>query len=454
MNKKEKEYTAGTYITKKPRKKRLGKMCPVCTRCSDRDYCKHRKNIKLMQKCENCKTCSDKDNCDVFYIGEQHRITIPVGTDEETGKTIRKTFSGKTESEAIYNAEKYKKDVENGTVKPKVKTTIHSIVSIIEDYENHKNNSGITNDNSYLTNMHTLNRIKVNSWAFIPIRKVKKEQVEKFLIEEREAGKSNSVLKKDTRMLKKAFDIAKYHNYISNNFFEGPYGIMTPRSIKKDKKTQAFTPNENLTLFFFFFTHDVSHKNEFLLCFHAGMRIGEVLALSADDVDFENNIIHITKTTTLDKKGHIKIGLCPKTSNGDRDVIITELTKPVLEDAIKNRYPSKYNLLFCKPDGGIYTDSALNSCLKRICEKAGITSRVHNHKLRKNFTTRGVEAGVDYKVLEENAGHGDIHITLDTYTDAQKEFQEKELQKYVENVKSMLGDLITPKNDDEYQIEP
>ena len=77
MNKKEKEYTAGTYITKKPRKKRLGKMCPVCTRCSDRDYCRHRKNIKLMQKCENCKTCTDKDNCDVFYIGEQHRITIP-----------------------------------------------------------------------------------------------------------------------------------------------------------------------------------------------------------------------------------------------------------------------------------------------------------------------------------------------------------------------------------------
>lgn len=420
MTKKEKEYKAGTYITKKPRKKRLGKMCPVCSRCSDREYCRHRKNLKLMQRCENCKTCNDKENCDVFYIGEQHRITIPVGIDEETGKVIRKTFSGKTQSEAIYNSEKYKKDVENGTIKPKIKTTVHSIVSIIEEYENHKNNNGITNDNSYLTNMHTLNRIKENSWAYIPIKKVKKEQIEKFLIQERECGKSNSVLKKDSRMLKKAFDIAKYQNYVPINFFYGPYGIITPRSIKKDRKTQAFTQDENLILLKYLYTHKVTHRNEFLLCYHTGMRIGEVLALEVEDIQWENNVIHISRTTTNDKKGHVKLGPCPKTGNGERDIIITELIKPILEDAIKNRYPSKENLLFCKPNGSVYTDSALNSCLKRICDKAGITSRVHNHKLRKNFNTRGVEAGVDYKVLEDNAGHSDIHMVLDTYTDAQK----------------------------------
>lgn len=130
--------------------------------------------------------------------------------------------------------------------------------------------------------------------------------------------------------------------------------------------------------------------------------------MEVEDIDFENNCIHITRTTTLDKNGKVILGPCPKTDNGERDVIITELTKPILKEAIANRNPSKENLIFCKPDGGIYTDSALNSCLKRICEKAGITTRVHNHKLRKNFNTRGVEAGVDYKVLEENLGHSDI----------------------------------------------
>ena len=86
--------------------------------------------------------------------------------------------------------------------------------------------------------------------------------------------------------------------------------------------------------------------------------------------------------------------------------------------------------VFCKPDGKPYTDSALNSCLKRICEKAGIKSRVHNHKLRNNFNTRSVEVGVDYDVLKVNAGHSNIHQTIDTYSDPQKEFKQKELQKY------------------------
>ena len=405
MDKDGKDYKAGTYTNKKIRPKRLKKMCPVCSRCSDRSFCKHRKNIKLMRKCENCKNCKDKEHCDVFYISFQNKITVPVGVDDETGKKIRKSFSGNTQNEAVYNSEKYKKDVENGVIKPQVKKRDTSIVSIIEKYEDYKNNNGDTNDNSYHTNMCTLNRIKQNDWAFIPIRQVKKEQIEAFLAKEKEIGQSNSVLKKDTNMLKKAYEIAKYEGYTKNKFFDGPYGIKRPKSLKKDKKTEAFTTDENIIILRYLYSHKVNHKNEYLLCFHSGLRIGEVLALEVPDIDFDNNLIHITRTTTLDKKGKVILGPCPKTDTGERDVVITELTKPILEDAIKNRNPSKENLLFCKTNGGLYTDSALNSCLKRICEKAGIKSRAHNHKLRKNFNTRGVESGVDYKVLQDNLGH-------------------------------------------------
>ena len=441
MNSKNKDYKAGTYITKKPRKQRLEKMCPICKKCSDRSYCKHRKNIKLMQKCDNCRTCKDKENCDVFYIGEQHRITIPIVVNEETRQTIRKTFSGKTESEAIYNSEKYKKDIANGVTKPEIKQTTHSVVSIIEEYEKQKFNNGITKGNAYGTNMKTLNRIKNNSWAYIPIKKVTRKQVEDFLIKERNDMKSNSVLRKDTRMLKKAFEIAKFRHYIPESFFDGSYGIMTPKSLKPDRKTQAFNIDENQKFLQYLYTHNVTHKNEFLICFYTGLRIGEVLALEVGDIDFKNNCIHITRTTTRNEHDKLMIGPT-KTINGERDIVITELLKPILEDAIANRNPSKRDFLFCKPDGSIYSDGALNSALKRTCKKIGITSRVHNHKLRKNFSTRSVEAGVDYKVLEDNLGHADIHETLDTYTDAQKEFKEEELQKYVKSVKVILSDII------------
>ena len=167
-----------------------------------------------------------------------------------------------------------------------------------------------------------------------------------------------------------------------------------------------------------------------------------MLALSVDDIDLDNNVIHIRNTTTRDKDEHIILGPCTKTPEGERDLNITELTRPILEKAIKNRYPSKDNLLFCKSDGNPYTSSALNSCIKRICKKIGITCRVHNHKLRNNFNTRGVEVGIDYAVLKENAGHADIHETIDTYATLQQEFKLKEMQKYVDYIKQSLGDVV------------
>ena len=267
MKKTEKMYKVGTYPTKTPRKKRLRKMCNVCSKCSNRKYCNNRKDISLMKKCNNCKNCNNKDNCDVFYIGVQHRITIPI-YDERTGETIRKTFSGKTENEAVYNAEKYKKDVKSGKVTPRVKKTTDTIVSIIEDDEITKNNIGETNDNTYNTNMCTLARIRQNEWANGPILNVTREDIEGFLYSERMKGQSNSVLKKDSHMLQRAFSIAKYRNLVNENFFDGPYGIKTPKSIKEDMKTQAFSVEENMILLRYLYQHNVTHKYEYLLAMH------------------------------------------------------------------------------------------------------------------------------------------------------------------------------------------
>lgn len=267
MKENNKQYKANTYVTKKRRDKRLNKMCQICSECTNREFCRHRKNIVLMHKCENCKNCTDKETCDVFYINTQSRITIPI-VDKETGEVIRKTFSGKDEYEAIYKSQQYLKDVENGTVKPKIKKTVHSIVSIIQEDDDRKSRNGEINDNTYRTSQQTLKRIEMNAWALGPIRNVKREQLEQWLYEERESGKSNSTLKKDYNKLKRAFSIAYYFNYISQNPFMGPYCIQRPISKKKDMKTEAFTLEELKTLINYLDNNDVLHKEEHLICLH------------------------------------------------------------------------------------------------------------------------------------------------------------------------------------------
>ena len=116
--------------------------------------------------------------------------------------------------------------------------------------------------------------------------------------------------------------------------------------------------------------------------------------------------------------------------------------------------PNENNLLFCNEYGNAYTDSALNSCLKRICKFVGIVDNAHNHKLRHSYSTNSYSAGIDYKVMEETMGHSDIRMTIDTYTDLPLETQQKELQKYVDSVKMLLGDSINKYLKEENSLNP
>lgn len=59
-------------------------------------------------------------------------------------------------------------------------------------------------------------------------------------------------------------------------------------------------------------------RNAVLLMRYAGLRRGEVLALTADDIDFKNDIIHITKAISFD--GNKAVEGLPKTEAGIRDV--------------------------------------------------------------------------------------------------------------------------------------
>lgn len=156
----------------------------------------------------------------------------------------------------------------------------------------------------------------------------------------------------------------------------------------------------------------------------------------------------------MDKQGHTILGDRTKTPSGERDIVLTELTQPVLEHAIKNMKPNENDLLFCNKNGNVFTDSTLNDCLKRICKFIGIEDNAHNHKLRHSYSTNSYSVGIDYKVMEETLGHSDIRQTMDTYTDLPIETQRKELQKYVDSVKMLLGDSINEYTKEEKSLNP
>lgn len=428
-----KGYTVGTYIIKTEKKTSNLPMCPICKKCKDRSFCKNRKDKKEMNKCQKCKSCKNTEQCDKFYINEQHKATLTLGKDIETGTIIRKTFTAKTQEEALDKMYKYKlemKKVGNGL---ELKRTEKTIVTLAKEIEDSKYRMGKTKANAYNTNMSTLERIKKYKFANIPIEKVTKKQIEDFLQEER--IKSNSTIKKDYRMLKYVYEYACYNLYLANNYFEGINKIEKTKSLKEDKDVVALTITEQNKLEDYLDTHNSNYKNIILLCLYTGMRIGEVLALNyIDDIDMENKMIKISKTLTKDRNKNTIVGPT-KTKSGKRNIEINELTENIIKEALNNKIENKNHALFCQENGKLYVDNTINSAFKRICRNSGIAIPVNTHMLRHTFATRCIEAGVDLPVLQRLMGHANIETTINTYGDIYNYYKQKETQKVIEYLK-------------------
>ena len=105
-----------------------------------------------------------------------------------------------------------------------------------------KKSKGKIGTNAYRTNMSTLKRLKPYKFSNIPIEKVKKEQIEEFLEDER--NKSNSIIKKDYGMLARIYDYAEENNYITKNFFRGFYKIEKTQSKIATKQVNPMTFDE------------------------------------------------------------------------------------------------------------------------------------------------------------------------------------------------------------------
>ena len=254
---------------------------------------------------------------------------------------------------------------------------------------------------------------------------------------------SDSVISKICALISKAFDIAVVHKIVNSNPFKITGAIIKPKSRKETKKVDALTIDEQKAFISQLENYYEPYKTIFYIALYTGMRIGEILALTENDIDYKNKIIHVKRTLTKDKKDNVIVGKTTKTYSSQRDIpIINELFK-----ILKNRpiLLNQNDLLFKEKNHPI-NPCVINAHFKRICKNANIrvikiptrshgntimmnSSKVNTHMLRHTFATRCIEAGMQAIVLSKLLGHKDITTTLNTYTTVFDKFKNEEIEK-------------------------
>lgn len=356
-----------------------------------------------------------------FFDESRGKWRSQVSYKDENGERKKKSFSGKTKKEAEAKMKAFLKD-ENRQKLERIKGNQEkTIVCILKEIEDRKLRFAKIKESTYDRNYSTIKNIESYNIGSVPIHKIDKAMIDEFLIGFRDVGYSESVVKKVYAALKRAYRKAFNEGLVAENLMETA-NIERPETIAPPKKVTAFTVEQQKQ--FEEVLHQKRFQSEYVdydsmleIEMHTGMRMGEISALTKADIDFENHVIHISKTVSRNKKGRPVVG-APKTKASIRTIPFSQTIEPVLREVVKNYKDNPYAFLFYdnRNNHPVYSQM-VNSYFTRLCDKNGIKRSGGQHMLRHTFATRVIEAGIAAVVLQKWLGHKKITTTLETYTD-------------------------------------
>lgn len=221
------------------------------------------------------------------------------------------------------------------------------------------------------------------------------------------------------------FSYALRMGYINSN----PKDKFTMPKKKQEMKDEAlkFYTKEELLVLFDYLEKDTSTEwvTLFRLLAFTGIRRGECLALTWNDIDFINNTLTINKTISV---GHNNKQIIqdPKTFNSHRTISLDVVTIQMLrrwkvEQAsmllkFGHNSMNKNQLLFSTASKNtMYSLSKPRTILKKICDKHDFKF-IPIHGFRHTHTSLLLESGVSSESARDRLGHSDIQTTINIYT--------------------------------------
>ena len=361
-----------------------------------------------------------------------YRLTVSEGFDLD-GKPIihRKTVHG-TKKDAEVELAKFVTEVQNGLVIDGKSLKFSEFTEIWKrDY-----GSKELAPSTYKRYCRMLETRLLPYFGHFYINKIKPTDIMKFydLLEKdtqlvRKQGNNGAKTKKPLsgktilehhRLLRAMLHKAVYWQLIVANPAERvqpPKARKPKRRAYDDEQTKILLENLELLP-----SEDTKYKVAIILTVFTGVRLGELMGLEWQDVDFKNGIISINRSSQYlsDMGVFTKV---PKTESSIREIAIPEFIISLLEEyklwyeeqkSIYGELWTNSDRLFVQADGKPMHPSTISKWFVKYVGQIGLPV-INFHGLRHTNASLLVAQNIDIAVISARLGHAQISTTLDFY---------------------------------------
>lgn len=229
------------------------------------------------------------------------------------------------------------------------------------------------------------------------------------------ASKSNSLQSKVLIILRSVFKVAVENGLIAKT----PVSSMLKAGGKKTQEKEVISAEESALLLER--VKNPRARTFLLIALHTGMRRGEILGLTWDNIDFEKKMIYVRKSALLGRgRKETTVNDYLKTEAGKRNLPLSEELEAWLRKEKKVSH-SKY--VMAMKNHKPLTQSSYRTMWKLIDRELPDT-HITAHILRHTYITRLFEAGLDIKEIQYLAGHSTVDMTLRIYTHYDRQARE------------------------------
>lgn len=335
---------------------------------------------------------------------------------DSTGKVQRRRKAGfRTKKEAENAGKDLEFKIKGGI---DVTAPIKSLYSYFEEYID----TYVTDKVAASTEQHYNDTLKSidKYFPFETLQGITPEAYQKGLNEYAKTH-AKSTARKFNIHIRAAVKRAIFNGYIQRDFTQ--YAVISGnRDEKKESEKYLSETDLNKLLDYVETRLDPRYPNPYVIYVSAqtGLRFGEALGLTWDDIDFENGILDINKAWDYKRTNNFTKN---KTLFSARKIRITddviELLRTYQTDQ-KNllnelERSNMYNLVFFSPADGVPTNDGANSRLKEYLKKLEIQPLISMHGLRHTHASVLFRNGISVPTISQRLGHKNTTITYSTY---------------------------------------